>query len=132
MSSETQNGRRAKGKSVRKTASNNKNNNTKGKPRQARGKTKGKGLTLKELDDLVKKLDEKRPICWNFVTEELKNQYVVQHYRTHREILDEYNELRDLVLHMYSLYTKLVLKISKDVKKTGRLICREKWQGKSL
>ena len=50
-------GRRTKGKSVRKTASNN---NTKGKPRKARGKIKGKAITLKELDDLVNKQDEKR------------------------------------------------------------------------
>ena len=89
MSSETQKGRHAKGKSVRKTASNNKNNNTKGKRRKARGKTKGKALTLKELDDLVKKLDEKRLMCWNFVSEELKNQYIVQDYKTHRELINE-------------------------------------------
>ena len=98
MSSETQKGRRANSKSVRKTASNNKNNNTEGKPRKASEKTKGKALTLKELDDLVKKLDEKRSMCWNFVSEELKNQYVVQHYKTHRELIneildDKYNEL---------------------------------------
>ena len=98
VSSETQKGRRAKGKSVRKTTSNNKNNNTKGKPRKAREKTKGKALTLKELDDLVKKLDEKRSMCWNFVSGEFKNQYVVQHYKTHRELIneildDKYNEL---------------------------------------
>ena len=124
MSSETQKGRRVKGKSVRKTASNNKNNNTEGKPRKASEKTKGKALTLKELDDLVKKLDEKRSMCWNFVSEELKNQYVVQHYKTHRELINEIlddkytmNSVRDLVLHMYSLYTKLVLEIYKDVKK---------------
>ena len=122
MSSETQKGRRAKCKSLRKPASNNKNNNTKGKPRKARRQTKGKALTLKELDDLVKKRDEKRPMCWNFVSEELKNQYVVQHYKTQRELFNEIlddkcNELRDLVLHMNSLYTKLVLEISKDVKK---------------
>ena len=79
VSSETQKGRRAKGKSVRKTTSNNKNNNTKGKPQKAREKTKGKALTLKELDDLVKKLNEKCAMCWNFVSGELKNQYVVQH-----------------------------------------------------
>ena len=66
MSSGTQKGTRAKGKSARKTASNNKNDNRKGKPRKARAKkTKRKALTLNELDDLVKKLDEKRPICWN-------------------------------------------------------------------
>ena len=40
VSSGTQKGRRAKGKSARKTASNNKYNNTKGKPRKARGKSK--------------------------------------------------------------------------------------------
>ena len=69
VSSETQKGRRAKGKSVRKTASNNKNNNTKGKPRKARRKTKGKELTPNELDDFVKKRDEKRPMCCNFVSD---------------------------------------------------------------
>ena len=53
MRSVTQRGRPAKGKSVRKTASNDKNNNPKGKPRKARGKTKEKALTLKELDDPV-------------------------------------------------------------------------------
>ena len=95
VSPETQKGRRAKGKSVRKTTANN---NTKGKPRKAREKTKGKALTLKELDDLVKKLDEKRIMCCNFVSGELKNQYVVQHYKTHRELINEildekYNEL---------------------------------------
>ena len=132
MSSETQKGRRAKGKSVRKTASNNKNNNKKGRPRKTRGKTKGKALTLKELDDLVKKLDEKRPMCWNFVSEKLKNQYVVQHYKTHRELIneildDKYNELRDLVLHMYSLYTKLVLEISKDMKKDRKAHLYLRW-----
>ena len=61
-------------------------------------------------------------MCWNFASEELKNQYVVQHNKTHRELIneildDKYNELRDLVLRMYSSYTKLVLEISKDVKK---------------
>ena len=105
VSSGTQKGTRAIGKSVRKTASNSKNTNTKGKPRKARGKTKEKALTLKELDDLVKKPDEKRPMCWNFVSDGLKNQYVVKHYKTHRELIhkildDKYNELRDLVLHM--------------------------------
>ena len=40
VSSGTQKGRRAKGKSAKKTASNNKNNNTKGKLRKARGKSK--------------------------------------------------------------------------------------------
>ena len=89
MSSETQKGGRAKGKGVRKTTSNKKNNNTKGKPRKAREKTKRKALILKELDDLVKKLDEKRPMCWNFVSGELKNQYVVQHYKTQLELINE-------------------------------------------
>ena len=112
MSSGAQKGKCAKGKSARKIASNSKNNITKAKPRKARGKTKGKALILKELDDLVKKLHEKRPMCWNFVSEGLKNQYVLRHYKTHRELIshesldDKYNELRDLVLHMYSSYTK--------------------------
>lgn len=65
VSSGTQKGKHAKGKSARKTASNNKNNNTKAKPWKACGKTKGKALTLKELDDLVKKLSEKSPV-WEF------------------------------------------------------------------
>lgn len=62
VSSGTQKGKRAKGKSARKTASNNKNNNTKAKLWKAYGKIKGKALTLKELDDLVKKLNEKSPV----------------------------------------------------------------------
>ena len=120
VSSGTQKGTRTKDKSARKTVSND---STKGKPRKACAKkTKGKALTLKEVDDLVQKLDEKRPMCWDFVSEALKNQYVVKHYKTDRELIHEildrkYNELRDLVLHMYSSYTKLVSAISKDVKK---------------
>ena len=123
MSSETQKGRRAKGKSVRKTASNNKNNNTEGKPRKASEKTKGKALTLKELDDLVKKLDEKRSMCWNFVSEELKISTLYNITKHTVNLLTKFstintmNSVRDLVLHMYSLYTKLVLEIYKDVKK---------------
>ena len=124
VSSETQKGRRAKGKSVRKKASNNKNNNAKGKPREARGKTKGKALTLKELDDLVKMLDEKRPMCWNFVSEEL-TKHTVNLLTKFSTI--KYNELRDLVLHMYSLYTKFVLEISKDVKNERKAHLYVRW-----
>ena len=137
VSSGTQKGTRAKGKSTRKTASNNKNDNTKGKPRKTRakktkGNRKGKALTLKELDDLVKKLDEKRPMCWNFVCEGLKNQYVEKHFKTHREIIHEildhkYNELRDLVLHMYSSYITLVSAVSKDVKKDRKAHLCLRW-----
>ena len=57
------------------------NSNTKGKPQKARERAKGKALTLKELDNLVEKLYEKRPMCWNFVSEGLKNQYVVTYSR---------------------------------------------------
>ena len=89
VSSGTQKGTRTKGKSARKTASN-KNDSTKGKPRKTRAKkTKGKALTRKELDELVQKLDEKRPMCWNFVSEGLKNQYVAKHYKTHGELIHE-------------------------------------------
>lgn len=121
VSSGTQKGTRAKGKSARKTASNNKNDST-----------KRKALTLKELDDLVKKLDEKRPMCWNFVSEGLKNQHVVKHFKTHSELIHEildgkYNELRDLVLHMYSSYTKLVSAIFKDVKKDRKAHLSLRW-----
>ena len=132
VSSGTQKGTRTKGKSARKTASN-KNDSTKGKPRKTRAKkTKGKALTRKELDELVQKLDEKRPMCWNFVSEGLKNQYVAKHYKTHGELIHEildrkYNELRDLVLHMYSSYTKLVSEISKDVKKDRKAHLSLRW-----
>ena len=44
------------------------------KHKRKAAKTKGKALTLKELDELVKKLDGKR--C-NFVSERLKSQYAV-------------------------------------------------------
>jgi len=141
VSPETQKGRRAKGKNVRKTTANNKNNNTKGKPRKAREKTKGKALTLKELDDLVKKLDEKRPMCWNFVSGELKNQYVVQHYKTHRELIneildDKYNELssRPRSSHVFIGTQSFSVRNFQRCEKRqeGSLICLAKWQGKSL
>ena len=132
MSFGTKKGTHAKGKSARKTASSNKNSNTKGKLRKACGKAKGKALILKELDDLVEKVYEKRPMCWNFVSKGLENQYVVKHYKTQRELIheildDKYNELRDLVLHMYSSYTKLVLEISKDVKKDRKAHLSLRW-----
>ena len=71
-------------------------------------------------------------MCWNFVCEGLENQYVEKHFKTHREIIHEildhkYNELRDLVLHMYSSYITLVSAVSKDVKKDRKAHLCLRW-----
>ena len=52
----------------------------------------------------------------------LGKQYVAKHYESHgeliREILDDrYNELRDLVHHMFSHYVQLISEIANDFKK---------------
>ena len=83
------------------------------------GKKKPKALTRNELDELGKKLEGKRPMCWKFVSERLANQYVMKHYKTHRQLIEEilddrYNELRDLVHHMFSFYVQLVSEIAKS------------------
>ena len=86
------------------------------------GKKKPKALTRNELDDLGKKLESKRAMCWKYVSERLAKQYVMKHYKTHRQLIEEilddrYNELRDLVHHMFSFYVQLVSEIAKAVKK---------------
>ena len=68
----------------------------------------------------VKKLEGKRPMCWKFVSERLAKQYIMKHYKTHRQLIEEilddrYNELRDLVHHMFSFYVQLVSEIAKAV-----------------
>lgn len=99
---------------------------------KAREKKKQMALTKKELDDLVTKLKEKRHMCWNFVSERIGKQYVMKHFETHRKLIQEildvrYNELRDLVQHMYSLYITLVSDIAKEVKKDKKARLTLRW-----
>ena len=52
-------------------------------------------------------------MCWKFVSEKLAKQYIMKHYKTHRQFIEEflddcYNELRDLVHHLFSYYVQLV------------------------
>ena len=97
------------------------------KQQQRPGKKKPKALTQKDLDDLLRnKLEAKRPMCWNYVSEKLGKQYVVKHYETHGELIqelldDRYDKLRDLVHHMFSHYIQLISEIANDFKKTERL-----------
>ncbi|KAL9984460.1 hypothetical protein ACROYT_G006754, partial [Oculina patagonica] len=104
----------------------------KAKAKKARGKKKQKALTKKELDDLANKLTGKRHMCWNFVSERIGKQYVTKHFETHRKLFQEildvrYNELRDLVQHMYSLYITLLSDITKEVKKDKKARLTLRW-----
>ena len=47
-------------------------------------------------------------MCWNFVSERLGKQHVMQVYESHRKLIeqildDRYSELRNLVDHMYPM-----------------------------
>ena len=59
--------------STSSTSRNSKSTNKdkKGKATNRGGKKNAKVLTSKELDDLKIKLEEKRPMCWSFVSERL-------------------------------------------------------------
>ena len=50
------------------------------------GRKEMKALTRKELDDLGNKLEGKRPMCWKIVSERFAKQYVMKHYKTHRQV----------------------------------------------
>ena len=95
-------------------------------------KKKTTALTQKDLDDLRKKLEAKRPICWNYVSEKLGKQYVVKHYETHGELIQEilddgYNKLRDLVHHLFSHYIQLISEIVNDFKKDRKAHLTMSW-----
>ena len=102
------------------------------KQQQQPGKKKPKALTQKDLDDLRSKLEAKRPMCWNYVSEKLGKQYVVKHYETHGELIqeilnDRYNKLRDLVHHMFSHYIQLISEIANDFKKDRKAHLTMRW-----
>lgn len=127
--------RLAKGKNANSSSTVSKNKgkkdnvaNRKEKP----GKKKPKALTQKDLDDLGNKLENKRPMCWNYVSEKLGKQYVMKYYETYgqliQEILDDhYNELRDLVHHMFSHYIQLISEIANDVKRDRKAHLSMRW-----
>ena len=62
----------------------------------------------------LQKLEGKRPTCWNFVSERLSQQHVMNHFETHRKVIEEkytgarYNELQNLVEHMFSVYIERI------------------------
>ena len=102
------------------------------KQQQQPGKKKPKALTQKDLDDLRNKLEAKRPMCRNYVSEKLEKQYVVKHYETHGELIqeildDRYNNLRGLVHHMFSHYIQLICEIANDFKKDRKTHLTMRW-----
>ena len=132
-------GRSARPAKGRSASSSNAESKDKGKKdnvasckQQQHGKKKPKALTHKDLDDLGNKLEAKRPMCWNYVSEKLGKQYVAKHYETHgefiREILDDrYHELRDLVHHMFSHYVQLISEIANDFEKDRKAHLSLRW-----
>ena len=125
----------AKGKG---TSSSNVASKDKGKKdnvasrKQQPGKKKLKALTHKDLDNLGNKLEAKRPMCWNYVSEKLGKQYVVKHYETHGELIkeildDRYNKLPDLVHYMFSHYIQLISEIVNDFKKDKKAHLSMRW-----
>ena len=50
--------------------------------------------TRKEMDDLSIKLEEKRPMRWNFVSERMSQQYVAKHYELHQTLIQEILDVR--------------------------------------
>ena len=92
-------GRSANSSNAASTDKGKKDNVASSSTQQERpGKKKPKALTQKDLDDLRNKLEVKRPMCWNYVSEKLGKQYVVKHYETHGDLIqeilhDRYNKL---------------------------------------
>ena len=128
--------RPAKGKSANSSNAASKDKGKKdvsnSRKQQRPGKKKPKALTQKDLDDLRNKLEAKRPMCWNYVSEKLGKQYVVKHYETHGELIqeiidDRYNKLRDLVHHMFSHYIQLISEIANDFKKDRKAHLTMRW-----
>ena len=75
-------------------------------------------------------------MCWNFVSESLGKQHVMQVYESHRKLIeqildDRYSELRNLVDHMYSSYVTLGSEVGKGVKKDRKAHLTMRWM-KSL
>ena len=128
--------RPAKGKSASSSNAASKDkgkkDNVASRKQRQHGKKKPKALTHKDLDYLGNKLEAKRPMCWSYVSEKLGKQYVAKHYETQgeliREILDEpYDELRDLVHHMFSHYVQLISEIANDFKKDKKAYLSLRW-----
>ena len=81
---------------VPSTRNSNKNKNTKKHQANRGGNQKKKAtkmLTKKELDEVMMKLEGKRPMCWNFVSEQLSKQPVMKHLENHRKLIEEILEV---------------------------------------
>ena len=71
-------------------------------------------------------------MCWNFVSEQLRKQPVMKHLETHRKLIEEileafYNELRNLVNHMFSVYMEHVSAVAEEAKKDRKLHLTLRW-----
>ena len=73
-------------------ATSTRNSNTKGLQAnrgEIQNKKGAKIQTKKELDEVMMKLEGKRPMCRNFVSEQLSKQPVMKHLENHRKLLEE-------------------------------------------
>ena len=78
------------------------------------------------------KLEGKRPMCWNFVSEQLSKQPVMKHLENHRKLIEEildarYSELRNLVDHMFSVYMEHVSAVEAQVKRDHKVHLTSRW-----
>lgn len=88
-------------------------------------------MTKKELDEVLMKPEGKRPMCWNFLLEQLCKQPVMK-LETHRKLIEEilearYNELRNLVNHIFSVYMEHVSAVAEEEKKDRKLHLTLRW-----
>ena len=117
------------------TRNSNKNKNTKKHQANRGGNKKKKAtkmLTKKELDEVMMKLEGKRPMCWNFVSEQLSKQPVMKHLENHRKLIEEilearYSELRNLVDHMFSVYMEHLSAVAEEAKKDHKVHLTLRW-----
>ena len=69
-------------------------------------------LTKQEPDDTMMKLQEKRPVCWSFVSERLSQQHSTKHFEIHGRFIEEI-----LYVRYSDLYIELVSVVANDVEK---------------
>jgi len=79
-----------------------------------------------------KELGAKRPMCWNFVSEQLSKQPVMKHLQNHRKLIKEilearYSELRNLVGNMFSVYMECVSAVAEEVKEDRKVHLTLRW-----
>ena len=116
-------------------ATSTRNSNTNGLQAnrgEIQNKKGAKILTKKDLDEVMMKLEGKRPMCWNFVSEQLSKQPVMKHLENHRKLMEEildarFSELRNLVDHMFSVYMEHVSAVEAQVKRDRKVRLTLRW-----